>query len=211
MRLNFYSKLIVLLLAIIPHCFASAAVELASDPRSAVAAAEQARVDAGLRLIETQDSARCGKYNGNHADINAFSPHTNKIDALLSDESRVSRTVEASDAAIRAIVTAAIDDKITHRNDQSRHDRSSPVKEKFHSLDANNALYNYFHVLSLIEDVAESFVTGIANVFNSNDFGAIADSADSIYTEISALNLSITKELFTICLTDTYASAAGLK
>ena len=147
MKLNFYSKLAVLLCTMVSHCFA---------------ATEQERVNAGLAFIGNHDDARCGKYNATPSEVSQYQEHTNAIDALLSDETRVSRAVEASDAAIRAIVTAAIDDKITHRSDQSRHGRSSPVKEKFHSLDANNALYNYFHVLSLIEDVAESFVTGHA-------------------------------------------------
>jgi hypothetical protein len=196
MKLKFYSKLAVLLCTMVPHCFAAtASAVLHENP------AENARVAAGLAFIKSQDDKRCEKYKATPGEFAQYTEHTTNIDILLSDENKVSDEA-ASDAAIRTIVTAAIDKEITHRNDGSK--PASLVKEKKDKLGNAHRLYNHFHVLSLIEDVAVSFVTGTTNVFNSTDFNTIASSADSIYAQILGLNAKITKQLFTECLSITY-------
>ncbi|MDP4725215.1 MAG: hypothetical protein NWS47_02865, partial [Alphaproteobacteria bacterium] len=208
MKLNFYSKIIILLITMIPHCFASTAVELA---KSNTHPTESTSVTAGRLFIESEDDARCAQYEKTPGEFEQYKQHTTKIDALLSDENKVKKDETASDAMIAAIVKAAIDKEITHYNDGSI-TGLSPVKKTLQSLTPGHALINHFTVLSLIEDAAASFVTGAKHIFNSAYSEDIANNANSIYSQIEAINSSITRKVFTDCLTISYGKhETGIK
>lgn len=214
MKLNFYSKLIIVLITMIPHCFSTALSDVdTSKFNSVTARKESASVAAGRSLIQDADEARCVQYNKSPGGFKEYRLHTAKIDHFLAN-AHVKEDEAASDEMIRAIVTAAIDKEITHYGDKSLKRTHSPVKAKRDELGEGHRLYNHYHVLSLIEDAAALFVKGKTNIFtsykyelfsnNSYLYELISNNADSIYAQIERINSRINKQVFTDCLSITY-------